>query len=114
MGRKVKRGRSPRPLVTTDDLRTNGLWTERQLDEFLAKVGIEIQPWQRDALLRFGTRRSVGVHLGDRHPDHHGRSAGKHLVHRLTKEIAVALGHEVRDTANGYEIKMAIRDEARL
>ncbi|AEV52054.1 hypothetical protein [Rhodococcus phage REQ1] len=115
MGRKVKRGRQPYLApVTTADLRRDRLWTEDQLDEFLAKVDIQLAPWQRDALLRFGNRRTVGVHNGEQNLHHTGRSAGKNTVHRLTKELALALGHEVKPTVNGFEVSMAFRDEVRL
>lgn len=111
MGRKINRGRQPR--ITTERQRPR-LWTEEQLDEFLEKAGIDLLPWQRDTLVRFGARRSVGVALSPQHYDHPGRSAGKNTVHRLTKEVALALGHEVRDTVNGFEITLAIKDEVRL
>ena len=114
MGRKVKRGRLPRVLQTTDDLRVKCLWTEHQLDRFLDQAGIELLPWQRDTLLAFGRRRTVGVHLGERHPDHVGRSAGRNTVHRITKELALALGHEVKELPRGFEVTMAVRDEVRL
>lgn len=113
MGRRINRGRPPR--ITTADLRQRPqLWTEEQLDEFLAKVDIQLAPWQRDALLRFGNRRTVGVHLGEQNIHHTGRSAGKNTVHRLTKELALALGHEVRELPRGFEVSMVFRDEVRL
>lgn len=116
MGRKVKRGRAPRPIVTTSDLirQRPQLWTEEQLDEFLAKVGVQLAPWQRETLLRFGNRRTVGVHNGEQHVDHSGRSAGKNTVHRLTKELALALGHEVKETVHGFEVSVAFLDEMRM
>ncbi|WIF20581.1 hypothetical protein SEA_JFLIX2_91 [Rhodococcus phage Jflix2] len=112
MGRRINRGRPPR--ITTDNLRAPRpqLWTEEQLDEFLAKVDIQLAPWQRAALARLGTRRSVGVALSPQHYDHPGRSRGKSLVDRTTKDLALALGHEVKDVPGGFVVTMVLMDEA--
>ena len=101
MGRKVRRGRTPLVLQTTDDLRgtPRRLWTEADVDTFVGKLGLELQPWQRDVLVQWGGRGRLGV-------DSTTRSSGKMHAYRLTRELAIAMGHKVTDTPNGFTIEL--------
>lgn len=110
MARKIKRGRQFQPKQTRPRPQ---LWTDKDVAEFLANLDPEVVGWQREMLVKFGSRRMLGVQVPETHADHRGRSAGKTGLYRLTRELARMQGHEVREVRGGFEIHMATEDEIR-
>lgn len=108
MSRKTKRYKHHEfeGVTTTDDLRRPQLWTEKQLDDFVYSAGIELAEWQREQLIRFGDRRTLGIPKADIHPDHPGRSAGRTAIHSVAHGLAVHRGLVIRDEVGSYQIEV--------
>lgn len=110
MSRKIRQHKAyHHQPVLTSELRADVLWTEKQLDDFLGGLDFEVGGWQREQLLKFGSRRQLGVAAVDVHPHHRGRSAGRNMVQQLAFDLAVERGHTVVRTTGGYEIAVGGR-----